>query len=82
MIAAVLVIGAVGALAVGLTALAIRVRRRGGSGAAIGAAMAAYDEAMNSSAHDAFVSVQEQSDKRVALPSPEGPPLRGREPRA
>ena len=46
-----------------LVLVAFRVRRRGSAGPAIGAAMAAYDEAMHSTAHSAFVEMQEEDDR-------------------
>ena len=64
-----LVLAAVGAVLVVLAIGATRVRRSGSAGPAIGAAMAAYDEAMHSSAHDTFVEVQAQKDRTVARPS-------------
>ena len=65
-----LVLIAVGMLLVVLAVMAVRVRRSGRAGPAIGAAMAAYDEAMHSSAHDTFVEVQAQKDRTVAAPAP------------
>ena len=49
LLAAAVVVG-VAAVMAGLAVLAVRVRRRGTAGPAIGAAMAAYDEAMHSTA--------------------------------
>lgn len=48
----------------GLGVLAKRARRRGTAGSAIAGAMAAYDEGMHGTAHDAFVELQQQ-DERV-----------------
>jgi len=53
-----------------LVLVAARVRRRGSAGPAIGAAMAAYDEAMHSTAHSAFVEMQEHEDRTTPLPAP------------
>ena len=61
-----LVVVGVAAVMVLLALIAIRVRRSGRSGPAIGAAMAAYDEAMHSTAHDTFVEVQAQKDRTHA----------------
>ena len=66
----VLVIGGVGAVMVALAGLAHRLRRRGGAGPAIGAAMAAYDEAMHSTAYDTFVEAQAQGERKIPIPSP------------
>lgn len=58
------------ALLVTLVLLARRIRRRGTAGPAIGAAMAAYDEAMHSTAHSAFVEMREQDDRTVPSEAP------------
>ncbi len=47
-----------------------RVRRRGSAGPAIAAAMAAYDEAMHSTAHDTFVEMQIAEERTVPAPAP------------
>jgi hypothetical protein len=67
---AVIVVAGVAAVMVGLALLAVRVRRRGAAGPAIGAAMAAYDEAMHSTAHDTFVELQAEADRVVPAPAP------------
>jgi hypothetical protein len=61
------VVGAVIAVMIVLAFIAVRVRRRGSAGPAIGAAMAAYDEAMHSTAHDTFVEVQAQRDRAIPI---------------
>jgi len=58
-----------GLVLVGLAAVARVVRRRGSAGSAISAAMAAYDEAMHSTAHDTFVEVQAQKDRGTVASS-------------
>jgi hypothetical protein len=63
------VVGTVVAVMIALALVAVRVRRRGTAGPAIGAAMAAYDEAMNSNAHNTFVEVQAQRDHTVPVES-------------
>jgi hypothetical protein len=70
MVIAAIVVVATGLVLVALTALAKRIRRRGSAGPAISAAMAAYDEAMHSTAHDTFVEVQAEKDRTVAAPAP------------
>jgi len=60
---------ATAAVMAGLALVAVRVRRRGTAGPAIGAAMAAYDEAMHSTAHDTFVELREQDDRTRPLPA-------------
>lgn len=68
---AVIVVAGVAAVMAGLAVLAIRVRRRGTAGPAIGAAMAAYDEAMHSTAHDQFVEMQAEADRVTPAPTPD-----------
>ena len=77
--AAVIIVAAAVLLIAGLVVIATRVRRRGSAGPAIGAAMAAYDEAMHSTAHSAFVEQQQQNDRRVVVPA-DGPDQSRREP--
>jgi len=69
MVIAAIVVTATGLVLVALTASARSIRRRGTAGPAISAAMAAYDEAMHSTAHDTFVEVQAQKDRTVARPA-------------
>ena len=65
-----IVIGAVGVVLVALAVTARWMRHTKRTGPAIAAAMAAYDEAWHSTAHDTFVEVQAQKDRTVAAPSP------------
>jgi hypothetical protein len=67
---AAIVVIVTGLVLVVLTAVARAIRRRGSAGPAISAAMAAYDEAMHSTAYDTFVEVQAQRDRSVASPAP------------
>lgn len=53
-----------------LVVVAKRTRRRGTAGPAIGAAMAAYDGAMHSTAHSAFVEMREQDDRTAPNEAP------------
>jgi hypothetical protein len=73
-----LVVGAVALVMVGLAFLAIRIRRSGTAGPAVGAAMAAYDEAMHSTSYDTFVEVQAQKDRKIPMPAPDDPLKRKR----
>ncbi|MHC5795900.1 hypothetical protein ACVXZ4_07045 [Lacisediminihabitans sp. FW035] len=66
-----LIVTTLAAVMVALGLLARGMRRRGGAGPAIGAAMAAYDEAMHSTAHDSFVEMQADDDRTVPMPSPD-----------
>ena len=66
---AAIVVIVTGLVLVGLAAVARVVRRRGSAGSAISAAMAAYDEAMHSTAHDTFVEVQAQKDRGIVASS-------------
>lgn len=68
LIAAAVVLGCAAALT-GLAFLARRLRRRGATGQAIGAAMAAYDEAMNAGAHQTFVEMEAQRDRKHVTPA-------------
>lgn len=72
MLTAVLVVAGVILVMAGLAVLAVRIRRRGSAGPAIGAAMAAYDEAMHSTAHSTFVEVQAQKGRAIPIPAPDG----------
>lgn len=65
----VMVIAAIALVMVALALTASRIRRRGSAGPAIGAAMAAYDEAMHSTAYDAFVETQQQAERTATLES-------------
>ena len=69
---AAVIVGCAAAM-VGLALVARRIRRSGTAGPAIGAAMAAYDEAMHASAHQTFVEVEAQRDRKHAIPSPDDP---------
>ena len=71
LVANLLVIGVVGGVMVALALLALHVRRNGSAGPAIGAAMAAYDEAMRPTAYDTFVEVQAHTDRKIPMPAPD-----------
>ncbi|MGW1465178.1 hypothetical protein ACWCPT_12610 [Streptomyces sp. NPDC002308] len=58
--------------------LAARVRRRGTAGAAIGAALASYEEAFRTTSYAAHQEIRAQADRQAPLPSPDG----GRRPAA
>jgi len=64
-----LLVAATLAVIVCLALLARHLRRRGSTGAALGAAMAAYDEAMHSTAHNTYVEVQAQKDRTSPVES-------------
>ncbi|MFE5296874.1 hypothetical protein [Streptomyces sp. NPDC056632] len=67
-----LVIAAALAGVLGLLArLAVVVRRRGTAGAAITAALAAHDEAFRITAHQSYVEVQAQAERKAPLLSPD-----------
>lgn len=53
-----------------LILLARHVRRRGTAGQALAAAMAAYDESMHVTAHEAYVEVRSQDERGVSARSP------------
>ena len=69
---AVVVVALLAAALGALVLLAGHARRRGTAGSAIAGAMAAYDEGMHSTAHDAFVSVQEQDRRVTPVEAPDG----------
>lgn len=50
--------------------LAARVRRRGTAGAAIGAALASYEEALRTTSYAAHQEIRAQADRQSPLPSP------------
>ncbi|WP_327174782.1 hypothetical protein OG599_05365 [Streptomyces sp. NBC_01335] len=52
--------------------LAARVRRRGTAGAAIGAALASYEEAFRTTSYAAHQEIRAQADRQAPLPSPDG----------
>ena len=62
---------ALAVVAIVLVLVARRARRDGVAGSAIAGAMAAYDEAMHSTAHDQFVEVQQQKDRTTPIPAPD-----------
>ena len=62
-----LFIGGLGATLGTLLLLAVLARRHGTAGPALGAAMAAYDEAMHSTAYTSFVEVQAQDERKLPL---------------
>jgi hypothetical protein len=68
-IGAVVVAGTIVVLA-GLALLALRIRRRGTAGPAIGAAMAAYDQAMHVTAYETFLEMQAQDERVTPTPAP------------
>ena len=53
-----------------LGAVARHMRRRGMAGPALSAAMAAYDEAMHSTAYTTFVEMQQQDERKPVIPAP------------
>jgi len=59
------------AVAAILVLAARRARTGGVAGSAIAGAVAAYDEAMHSTAHDRFVEVQQQKDRTTPIPAPD-----------
>jgi hypothetical protein len=70
MLVAAAVLAGTAVVLVALVLVARRMRRRGSAGAAIGAAMAAYDEAMHPLAHDAAVELRAQDDRTAPVAAP------------
>jgi hypothetical protein len=60
-----------------LALLAVHVRRRGTAGAAVAAALAAYDEALHETAYETHCELQAQKDFQLPVTSP-GDPWRPR----
>lgn len=56
-----------------LARLAVVVRRRGTAGAAITAALAAHDEAFRVTAHESYVEIRAQAERKAPLLSPDAP---------
>ena len=60
-------IGGISGLMVVLLLLGRSARRHGTAGPAIGAAMAAYDQAMHATAYDTFMEMQAQEERTIPL---------------
>ncbi|MGW0854964.1 hypothetical protein [Streptomyces sp. NPDC002690] len=73
-----IVVGCLAAVMGLFGSLAARVRRRGAAGAAIGAALASYEEAFRTTSYAAHQEILAQADRQAPLPSPD----RGRRPAA
>ena len=54
-----------------LGAIAVRARRRGATASAVAAAMAAYDEAMHTTAYDTFVEMRSQDERSSPVEAPD-----------
>ncbi|MEU3726592.1 hypothetical protein [Streptomyces sp. NPDC031705] len=67
------IFGGLGAIVLGLTALARRVRARGSSGAAIGAALASWEEAYRVTSYEAHHEIRAQAERQAPALSPDGP---------
>jgi hypothetical protein len=73
-LAPLLIVGGVLAVPAGLVWISIRARRRGLAGAAMRAAMAAYSEAFQATAHHAYAEIQAQGRRMTPRPSADGGP--------
>ena len=51
-------------------AIAVRARRRGATAYAVAAAMAAYDEAMHTTAYDTFIEMRSQDGRTSPVAAP------------
>lgn len=67
-----MVLSAAAIVVTSLALLAKRLRKTRRGGLALGAAMAAYDEAMRSTAYDTFVEMQAQTERTTPPPAPQG----------
>ncbi|MFE7574370.1 hypothetical protein ACFU5Z_06490 [Streptomyces sp. NPDC057521] len=63
--------GALAAVMGLLGLLAVRARRRGPAGSAMGAALAAYDEAFRATAHESYYEIRAQADRQAPMASPD-----------
>lgn len=70
-LAGIAVVGCLLGLMAAFGALAIRARRRGATASALGAAMAAYDEGMHTTAYDTFVEMRSQDERTSPVAAPE-----------
>jgi hypothetical protein len=70
-LAGIAVVGCLLGLMGAFGALAIRARRRGATASALGAAMAAYDEAMHTTAYATFVEMRSQDERTSPAAAPE-----------
>ncbi|MFE4668107.1 hypothetical protein ACFRI7_33825 [Streptomyces sp. NPDC056716] len=52
--------------------LAVRIRRRGLGGGAMGAALASYEEAFRVTAHESHIEIRAQAERKAPLLSPDG----------
>ncbi|WP_308298839.1 hypothetical protein [Streptomyces sp. GESEQ-35] len=57
--------------------LAWRIRRRGLAGAAMSAALASFEEAYRITAHESYVEIRAQAERKAPLLSPDGHWRRG-----
>jgi hypothetical protein len=65
------VVGCLLGLVAAIGALAVRARRPGATASALGAAMAAYDEAMHTAAYAMFVEMRSQDERTSPAATPE-----------
>ena len=70
-LAGIAVVGCLLGLMAAIGALAVRARRRGATASALGAAMAAYDEAMHTTAYATFVEMRSQDERTSPAATPE-----------
>jgi hypothetical protein len=70
-LAGIAVVGCLLGLMAAIGALAVRARRRGATASALGAAMAAYDEAMHTTAYATFVEMRSQDERTSQAAAPE-----------
>ncbi|GAA1927831.1 hypothetical protein [Streptantibioticus ferralitis] len=56
----------------GLTWLAVRARRPGAGGSAVGAALAAWEEAYRVTSHESHHEIKAQAERQVPVLSPDG----------
>lgn len=69
--AGIAVVGCLFGVIAALGAIAVRARRRGATASAVAAAMAAYDEAMHSTAYSTFVEMRSQDERSSPVAAPD-----------
>ncbi|MCI3275817.1 hypothetical protein [Streptomyces cylindrosporus] len=66
-----LVLGALVLVMGAFTGLARLIRRRGGAGGGLGAALAAYEEAFRATSHASHYEIRAQAERKDPLESPD-----------
>ncbi|MEU6144858.1 hypothetical protein ABZ848_31480 [Streptomyces sp. NPDC047081] len=73
-----LVFGALALVMGAFTGLARLIRRRGGTGGGLGAALAAYEEAFRATSHAAHYEIRAEAERKDPLESPDPQRIRAK----